>query len=46
MEKKNQSIRIRRRQFLQIGSTFAATGLGPKEWDFEKTWNMVIPLKS
>jgi len=25
---------------------FAATGLGPKEWDFEKTWNMVIPLKS
>jgi len=25
---------------------FAATGLGPKEWAFEKTWNMVIPLKS
>lgn len=24
---------------------FAATGIGPKEWNFEKTWNMVIPLK-
>lgn len=24
---------------------FAATGSGPKEWEFEKTWNMVIPLK-
>ncbi|GGZ23549.1 hypothetical protein GCM10007049_15660 [Echinicola pacifica] len=24
---------------------FAATGLGPKDWEFEKTWNMVIPLK-
>ena len=27
MEKKNQSIRIRRRQFLQIGSTFAASAI-------------------
>jgi len=25
---------------------FAATGLGPKEWSFTKTWNMVIPLRS
>ncbi|WP_198680066.1 glycoside hydrolase family protein [Aureibaculum luteum] len=25
---------------------FAATGIGSKEWTFEKTWNMVIPLKS
>ena len=25
---------------------FAATGVGPKEWEFEKSWNMVIPLKS
>ncbi len=25
---------------------FAATGIGPEEWVFEKTWNMVIPLKS
>lgn len=24
---------------------FAATGVGPKEWEFEKSWNMVIPLK-
>jgi hypothetical protein len=24
---------------------FAATGTGPKEWSFDKTWNMVIPLK-
>lgn len=25
---------------------FAATGMGPREWEFTKTWNMVIPLKS
>lgn len=25
---------------------FAATGTGPKEWSFDKTWNMVIPLKT
>jgi hypothetical protein len=25
---------------------FAATGIGPKAWKFDKTWNMVIPLKS
>lgn len=24
---------------------FAATGAGPATWNFEKTWNMVIPLK-
>jgi len=24
---------------------FAATGTGPEPWDFERTWNMVIPLK-
>lgn len=24
---------------------FAATGTGPKAWNFDKTWNMVIPLK-
>ena len=24
---------------------FAATGTGPGPWNFEKTWNMVIPLK-
>jgi len=24
---------------------FAATGTGPKAWQFDKTWNMVIPLK-
>ena len=24
---------------------FAAVGEGPKAWDFENTWNMVIPLK-
>lgn len=24
---------------------FAATGTGPSPWNFEKTWNMVIPLK-
>lgn len=24
---------------------FAATGIGPSPWNFEKTWNMVIPLK-
>lgn len=24
---------------------FAATGTGPHPWQFEKTWNMVIPLK-
>lgn len=24
---------------------FAATGTGPATWNFEKTWNMVIPLK-
>lgn len=24
---------------------FAATGTGPKPWKFERTWNMVIPLK-
>ena len=25
---------------------FAAVGTGPKAWDFENTWNMVIPLKT
>jgi hypothetical protein len=25
---------------------FAATGTGPKAWQFEKTWNMVIPLRT
>jgi hypothetical protein len=25
---------------------FAATGTGPKPWQFEKTWNMVVPLKT
>lgn len=25
---------------------FAATGTGPKAWNFDKTWNMVIPLKT
>ncbi|WP_372651773.1 hypothetical protein [Draconibacterium sp.] len=25
---------------------FAATGNGPKAWKFDKTWNMVIPLKT
>lgn len=25
---------------------FAATGTGGKQWQFEKTWNMVIPLKN
>ena len=25
---------------------FAATGTGPKAWSFDKTWNMVIPLKT
>ncbi len=25
---------------------FAATGRGPKYWSFDKSWNMVIPLKS
>jgi hypothetical protein len=25
---------------------FAATGTGPKPWSFDKTWNMVIPLKT
>ena len=25
---------------------FAAVGEGPKAWDFENTWNMVIPLKN
>ena len=24
---------------------FAATGTGPSPWNFERTWNMVIPLK-
>lgn len=24
---------------------FAATGSGPQPWNFEKTWNIVIPLK-
>ena len=24
---------------------FAATGEGPSPWNFERTWNMVIPLK-
>lgn len=24
---------------------FAATGTGPKAWQFDRTWNMVIPLK-
>lgn len=24
---------------------FAATGTGPSTWNFEKTWNMVIPLR-
>ena len=24
---------------------FAAVGSGPKNWDFENTWNMVVPLK-
>jgi hypothetical protein len=24
---------------------FAATGTGPSPWNFEETWNMVIPLK-
>ena len=24
---------------------FAATGTGPAAWNFEKTWNMVIPLR-
>ncbi len=24
---------------------FAAVGNGPKAWDFENTWNMVVPLK-
>jgi len=24
---------------------FAATGTGPESWEFEHTWNMVIPLK-
>lgn len=25
---------------------FAATGTGPKAWNFEKTWNMVVPLNA
>jgi len=25
---------------------FAATGTGPKAWQFDRTWNMVIPLKT
>lgn len=25
---------------------YAATGVGPAEWKFDRTWNMVIPLKS
>lgn len=25
---------------------FAATGTGPKAWNFDRTWNMVIPLKT
>lgn len=25
---------------------FAATGTGPKAWQFDKTWNMVVPLKT
>lgn len=25
---------------------FAAVGIGPKQWSFEKTWNMVIPLRN
>lgn len=25
---------------------FAATGVGPRAWRFDKTWNMVIPLKT
>ncbi|WP_347840351.1 hypothetical protein [uncultured Draconibacterium sp.] len=25
---------------------FAATGNGPKGWKFDKTWNMLIPLKT
>lgn len=25
---------------------FAATGTGPKAWQFERTWNMVVPLKT
>lgn len=25
---------------------FAATGTGPQAWSFDKTWNMVIPLKT
>lgn len=25
---------------------FAATGTGPGPWNFERTWNMVIPLKN
>ena len=24
---------------------FAATGTGPKAWQFDRTWNMVIPLR-
>jgi hypothetical protein len=25
---------------------FAATGTGPRAWEFDRTWNMVIPLKT
>ena len=25
---------------------FAATGTGPKAWNFDKTWNMVVPLNT
>lgn len=25
---------------------FAATGIGPSAWSFDKTWNMVLPLKT
>ncbi|TKG95581.1 hypothetical protein EYV94_09080 [Puteibacter caeruleilacunae] len=25
---------------------FAATGTGPKAWQFDRTWNMVIPLRT
>ena len=30
---------------VELYGSLAATGKGPSPWNFEKTWNMVIPLK-
>jgi len=38
---------MKRRQFIELSlGDSAATGTGPKAWQFERTWKMVIPLKT